>query len=75
MTKFSNIEKKPANDLNIKQPKIEKNKTSYQLDSINCPRGFGNIKKIDREGEICDRCLGCYKIMDCYTYSETIKNN
>jgi hypothetical protein len=37
-----------------------------------CPRGFGYIKKIENDGSLSERCLGCYKIMDCYGESETV---
>jgi len=32
-----------------------------------CPRGFGNIKRLDDSGPVSERCLGCYKIMECYS--------
>ena len=35
-----------------------------------CPRGFGNIRKLDNDGSVSDRCLGCYRIMECYSESE-----
>lgn len=35
-----------------------------------CPRGFGNIKRISEDNAISDRCLGCYKIMDCYDQND-----
>jgi hypothetical protein len=34
-----------------------------------CPRGFGNIRKLDNDGSVSDRCLGCYRIMECYSES------
>ena len=37
-----------------------------------CPRGFGYIKKFDDEGSVSERCLGCYRIMDCYGESEAV---
>jgi hypothetical protein len=48
--------------------------TSYpQNDYTECPRGFGNIKKINDDNSVSERCLGCYRIMDCYSESEEIK--
>jgi len=38
-----------------------------------CPRGFGYIKKIGDEGSVSERCLGCYRIMECYGESEEVK--
>ena len=40
-------------------------------DYSECPRGFGNIKKLGSDGSVSDRCLGCYRIMECYGESET----
>ena len=44
-----------------------------QNDYTECPRGFGNIKKINDDNSVSERCLGCYRIMDCYGESEEIK--
>jgi hypothetical protein len=38
-----------------------------------CPRGFGNIRKIGNDGSVSERCLGCYRIMECYSESEEVK--
>ena len=38
-----------------------------QFEYTKCPRGFGNIKRIDEDDSISERCLGCYMIMECYT--------
>jgi hypothetical protein len=40
-------------------------------DYSECPRGFGNIRKLGNDGSVSDRCLGCYRIMECYGESET----
>ena len=32
-----------------------------------CPRGFGNIRKLGSDGSVSERCLGCYRIMECYS--------
>ena len=39
-----------------------------------CPRGFGNIKKIGEDGSVSEKCLGCYRIMECYSESEAIRS-
>ena len=50
------------------------NFTSYpQIDDTECPRGFGQIKKIGDDGSVSERCLGCYRIMECYGESEEVK--
>jgi hypothetical protein len=44
--------------------------TKRQYGYTECPRGFGNIKKLSYDGSVSDRCLGCYRIMECYGESE-----
>ena len=41
-----------------------------QRDYTDCPRGFGNIRKLGEENSVSERCLGCYRIMECYSESE-----
>jgi hypothetical protein len=38
-----------------------------QTDYSECPRGFGNIKKLSEDNSVSEKCIGCYKIMECYT--------
>lgn len=47
--------------------------TSPQSGYAECPRGFGYIKKIGDAGSVSERCVGCYKIMECYGESEEVK--
>jgi hypothetical protein len=47
--------------------------TSPQSGYAECPRGFGYIKKIGDDGSVSERCLGCYRIMECYSESEEVK--
>jgi len=47
--------------------------TMPRSDYAECPRGFGNIRKLDNDGSGSDRCLGCYRIMECYSEQEEIK--
>jgi hypothetical protein len=51
-----------------KQEKEVESKPKYGY--AECPRGFGNIKKLSYDGSVSDRCLGCYRIMECYGESE-----
>ncbi len=39
-------------------------------DYTECPRGFGNIRKLGEENSVSEKCLGCYRIMECYNESE-----
>ena len=38
----------------------------FESDYTQCPRGFGNIKKLDDDNSVSDKCLGCFRIMQCY---------
>jgi hypothetical protein len=48
----------------------ERVESGSQGDYAECPRGFGNIRKIGDNGSVSERCLGCYRIMECYGESE-----
>jgi hypothetical protein len=37
--------------------------------SAGCPYGFGYLRKLDKEASIPDGCLGCSRIMECYSAS------
>ena len=54
-----------AKDANPKRPALRS-----QSDYIECPRGFGNIKKLGEDNSVSERCLGCYKIMECHNENE-----
>ena len=38
-----------------------------QTDYTECPRGFGNVKKLSEHNSVSEKCIGCYRIMECYT--------
>jgi len=48
----------------------EKVISNPQSDYTECPRGFGDIRKIGDDGSVSERCLGCYRVMECYGESE-----
>jgi hypothetical protein len=52
----------------------EKITSNPKNDYTECPRGFGNIKKINDDGSVSERCLGCYRIMECYSEREKIRS-
>jgi len=56
---------------NTDTEKITSNPQNYYTE---CPRGFGNIKKINDDGSVSERCLGCYRIMECYSERERIRS-
>ena len=69
--KLSTIPEKPIFRGLIKRNTNPEKVTSYpQSGYTECPRGFGNIRKIGDGGSVSDRCLGCYKIMECYGEGE-----
>jgi len=41
-----------------------------QTGSATCPYGFGYLRKLDKEASIPDGCLGCSRIMECYSAGE-----
>jgi len=41
-----------------------------RTDYNECPRGFGNIRKLGEDNSVSERCLGCYEIMECYSENE-----
>ena len=47
--------------------------TRSQSGYAECPRGFGYIKKVGDDGSVSERCLGCYRRMECYNESEEVK--
>jgi len=51
----------------------EKIASNPQSGYAECPRGFGYIRKIGDDGSVSERCLGCYRIMECYSESEEVK--
>jgi hypothetical protein len=76
MTKLSGktIEEKPLKKLSkmkkaFKDAHKEKS-LEFSTDYGDCPRGFGAIRKIGEDNSVSERCLGCYKIMECYNRSE-----
>ena len=60
-TSFFKQLKKLRNAKNIKLPKIQ-----IHTEYAECPRGFGNIKRIGEDNSVSERCLGCYRITECY---------
>ena len=53
-----------------KDAKQERYALRAQSDYAECPRGFGNIKKLGEDNSVSERCLSCYRIGECYNESE-----
>ena len=72
LTKFSvkTLEPKSFRQPRVKDAKQERSALRAQSDYTECPRGFGNIKKLGEDNSVSERCLGCYKIMECYNENE-----
>ena len=72
-TKLSKIpEEKPIRQQTAQKTKAKETTNAPQNGYTECPRGFGYIKGIENDGSVSERCLGCYKIMNCYGESETV---
>ena len=72
MTKLSD---KNPDVKSFRRPKVEDANperviSHIQSDYTECPRGFGNIRKLGEDNSVSERCLGCYKIMECYSENE-----
>ena len=72
LTKFSvkTREEKSFRQPIAKDVSPERLASTPQRDYAECPRGFGNIRKLGEDNSVSERCLGCYKIMECYSESE-----
>ena len=72
------ITKMPAKnheEIPFRQPKVnvappERPASIPQRDYIECPRGFGNIRSLGEDNSVSEKCLGCYRLMECYSESE-----
>jgi len=72
ITKFSvnTFEEKSFRQTITKNANPERQVVRSQMDYAECPRGFGNIRKLGEDNSVSERCLGCYKIMECYSENE-----
>ena len=66
---------KKYEEKSFRQPKVtaaapKRPVATPQRDSAECPRGFGNIRMLGKDNSVSERCLGCYRIMECYSESE-----
>jgi hypothetical protein len=77
MTKLSGktvVEEKPLKKLSKLKREFKEQQKEKPLkmntELGDCPRGFGAIRKIGEDNSVSERCLGCYKIMECYNRLE-----
>jgi len=74
-TKLANIpDERFFRGILTKNAGAEKFTYNTQSEDTECPRGFGNIRKISDDGSVSERCLGCYRIMDCYSERERMRS-
>ena len=68
LTKFSvkTLELKSFRKTMAKAAEREMPSLMPQSDYTECPRGFGNIKKLSEDNSVSERCLICYRIRECY---------
>jgi hypothetical protein len=62
-----NHEEKPFRTPKVNDTPSEKITLMPQSDYTECPRGFGNIRMLGEDNSVSERCLGCYRIMECYS--------
>jgi hypothetical protein len=64
---------KPVTEAALREDEREKLASAQpkpQSGSVKCPFGFGYLSKLDKEAPIPDGCLGCSRIMECYSANE-----
>jgi len=68
-----NVSEKPVTEAAMPKEEREKPMSTQpqrQTGSAGCPYGFGYLRKLDKEASIPDGCLGCSRIMECYSANE-----
>ncbi len=77
LVKFSvrTFEEKSFRQSTSKDANPERFLLKPQIDFTECPRGFGNIKILGDKNSVSERCLGCYRICECYDESEQKRVN
>jgi len=65
-----NLPDKPTKTVTSLKTEEEPSPKQPETDSQKCPHGFGYLKKLDKNAPIPDKCLGCPKIMECYSSNE-----
>jgi len=65
-----NQKEKPSQQSTSSTVSSERPAQMPHRDHTECPRGFGNIRKLGEDNSVSERCLGCYRIMECYSESE-----
>jgi len=66
LIKNGNSSKQTMEDLKPEK-EMERPTPKPQTDSTKCPYGFGYLKKLDKGASIPDKCLSCFRIMECYS--------
>ena len=65
-----NHEEKPFKQPTLSAASPERPAPMPQRDYTTCPRGLGNIRKLGEDNSVSERCLGCYRLMECYSENE-----
>jgi hypothetical protein len=68
--KESSSEKPATEATTLEEERERPRSTQPQIGSGKCPYGFGYLRKLDREATIPDGCLGCSRLMECYSSDE-----
>jgi hypothetical protein len=65
-----NHEEEPFRQSKVNAAPPERPASAPQRDYTKCPRGFGNIRTLGEDNSVSEKCLGCYRIMECYSERE-----
>jgi hypothetical protein len=68
-----NHEEEPFRQSKVNAAPPERPASAPQRDYTKCPRGFGNIRTLGEDNSVSEKCLGCYRIMECYSEREWVK--
>ncbi len=66
-----NVSEEPVIEVAPQEEEEERSwPTQPQIGSRGCPYGFGYLRKLDKDASIPDGCLGCSRLMECYSAGE-----
>jgi hypothetical protein len=62
-------QKNQPSDIEIRQfsDTTSEQMSEKAISHFSCPRGYGNIRKLGEDNSVSERCLGCYRLMECYS--------
>ena len=73
LVKKESPSKEQAIEARMQEEEIESSMSAQpqpKTGSATCPFGFGYLRKLDKDVSIPDGCLGCSRMVECYSASE-----